>query len=265
MSGIPILDSRAFLEQDVEAVTLPGPWMVANCRETIHPDPAVQAFRTAVPVRWGDFDLEVFLLKRAEAKGVSFERFVASHLRRVFDRMGDTAAEDAPQRFNFRGERYARDLARMLKAEQASTYPHRSPVEVLWDIVYFGRLIWGLQDKRLKKPGAVPRLESDICISVSPQLTKAGINEVRMDAMEALYRLREVLDHVTRRSMGELMLADIDILAAICRRYGTFGAALLPGAFEPITGLCVLAWDGNAHRVFVQTYAHFYFFSMHTS
>ena len=107
----------------------------------------------------------------------------------------------------------------------------------------------------------IPRIFTD----VSPELTEAGIDELRQSALEGLQALPELRDGLSRSAMGELINEDVDALAALCHRYGTFGAAALPGAFDAITGLCVKAQTGNEQEVFVETDEHFYFFSLFTS
>jgi hypothetical protein len=65
--------------------------------------------------------------------------------------------------------------------------------------------------------------------------------------------------------MAKLITGDVQALAAICQQHGTFGAAALTGAFDPITGICLKAQTGNEHEAFIETDEHFYFFSLFTS
>jgi hypothetical protein len=283
MSGLRVLDGKAFLNQDFEAVKLPARWMVGSCGGLLHPDPAVQAFRTAVPIYCGDFELSVSCMKRADARGVSFERFIASHLRRLLQSGGTEVPEDAPQRFHFRDEHSTQELAGMPEAKRATSYAEslsrRAPVDVLWEAANFGCLMWDWQRKSLEKLGPVPGLTRGvyapavdgsefiprIFTDTSPELTEAGIGELRRSAREGLRALPELRKGLSRSAMGKLINGDIDALAKLCRRYGTFGTAALPGAFDAITGLCLKARTGNEHEVFVETDAHFYFFSLFTS
>ena len=60
MSGLNVLDGKAFLDKDFEAVELPARWMSGSCGGLLHKDPDVKAFRKAVPIYCGDFELSVF-------------------------------------------------------------------------------------------------------------------------------------------------------------------------------------------------------------
>ena len=155
MSGLRVLDGKAFMDQDFEAVKLPARWMAGTCGGLLHQDPAVRVFRKAVPIYCGDFELSVSCMKRADAREVSFERFIANHLRRLLKLGGAEPPEDAPQRFGFRDEHSARELAGMPEAEQATSYAgslsRRAPAEVLWEAANFGCLMWDWQRKSLEK------------------------------------------------------------------------------------------------------------------
>ncbi|MXM68704.1 hypothetical protein GR925_36170 [Streptomyces sp. HUCO-GS316] len=94
MSEPHVLDGKALMNKDFEAVTLPAPWMSGSCSGFIHKDPEVQAFRKAVPIYCGDFDLSVTCLKRKNAREVSFERFIASHLRQRMHLYGGAEPKD---------------------------------------------------------------------------------------------------------------------------------------------------------------------------
>lgn len=68
-----------------------------------------------------------------------------------------------------------------------------------------------------------------------------------------------------RAEMEELIFNDVGALSALCSRHGTFGEAVLPGAFEPITGIFLKVLDGNERQAFLETGSHYCFISMLTS
>jgi hypothetical protein len=166
MSGLQVLDGKWFMDKEFEAVPLPDRWMSGSCGGLRHKDPEVQAFRTTVPIYCGDFELSVSCLRRKDARDVSFERFIASHLRWKFHLGGAAVPEDAPRRFHFRQEHSSQALAKMPAAEEAASYveslPHRAPVDVLWDAANFGCLLWDWQRKSLAQLGPVPGLNRGV-------------------------------------------------------------------------------------------------------
>lgn len=283
MSEPRVLEGKAFLDKDFEAVKLPAWWMSGNCRAFSHVDPDVRAFRKAVPIYCGDFDLLVSCLKRKDSRDVSFERFIASHLRQRLHMRGGEVPEDAPRRFHFREAHHAEELARMPDAEQASSYvaslPQRAPVDALWECSNFGCLLWDWQQKSLERLGRVPGLGRGvyapavdgseflprIFADAVPGLTDADTDEIREDALAGLEAMPELRGGLPRTEMARLITEDVHALAQLCRKHGTLGAAVLPGAFDPITGLCLKAMTGNEREVFLETDEHFYFVSVFTS
>lgn len=160
-----------------------------------------------------------------------------------------------------------------------ASLPHRAPVDVLWDAANFGGLVWDWQRRSLEQLGAVPGLNRGvyapavdgpkfiprIFVDVPPALTKSDTDDTRKSALEGLEALPELRHGLPRSAMARLITEDVHTLAAICQKHGTFGAAALPGAFDPITGICLKAQTGNEHETFIATDEHFYFFSLFTS
>lgn len=283
MSEPRVLEGKAFLDKDFEAVKLPAYWMSGNCGGVAHADPDVQAFRKAVPIYCGDFDLQVSCLKRKDARDVSFERFIASHLYQRLHLSGGAVPEGAPLRFHFREAHHAAELARMPEADQATSYFQSlhlgAPVDALWGCSNFGCLLWDWQRKSLERLGPVPGLSRNvyapavdgsqflprIFADAFPDLTAADTDEIREDALGGLEAMPELRGGLPRGEMARLITEDVHALAELCRKHETFGAAVLPGAFNPITGLCLKAMTGNEREVFIETDEHFYFVSVFTS
>lgn len=283
MSGLRALDGKAFLGQDFDAVKLPTKYMSGSCSGLLHPNPELQSFRKTVSIYCGDFELTVSCLNRKEAREISFEHFIANFLRQRLHLGGAPVPDDAPQRFHFREERHAQELASMPSAEDATSYveslPHRAPIDVLWEFSNFGCLLWDWQKRSLQQLGSVPGLTRSvyapavdgssfiprIFVDVPPELKKEDTDAVLQEALEGLKELPELRGGLSRADMSKLITTDVHALAEICQKHGTFGTAVLPGAFDPITGFLLKAQTGNEHEAFIETEEHLYFLSLFTS
>ncbi|MGW6984430.1 hypothetical protein ACWGE1_34115 [Streptomyces sp. NPDC054932] len=282
-----MLDGKAFMNKDFEAVTLPAPWrMYSDCESFIHADPEVQAFRTAAPVRGrGDYELGVSCMKREDAPEVGFEQFIANHLRESLHWYGRAEPKDAPKQFHFRERHHAQRLAAMPTAEQAASYAkslpyYRAPVEVLWHFSNFGDLRWGRAEKSVQLPDR-PASKADgadalavdgsmllptIYADVEPDLMHQDIDAIREDQLKWLNHLPQMRrGSLLRHAAAEVIDKELQPLSALCRKHGTFGEAVLPGAFDPITGLFLKAYDGNFQEALIETEIHFYSISLATS
>ncbi|MEU4359244.1 hypothetical protein [Streptomyces virginiae] len=284
MSAIHVLDAEAFMDKDFEAVTLPAPWMSGSCRSFIHKDPEVQAFRNAAPVQApGDYEFEVICMERKNARDVSFELFIANCLRESLYWYVDP--KNAPKRFHFRERHHVARLAAMLTAEQAASYVkslpyYRAPVEVLWDFSNFGDLRWDRVERSVQLPGRpVPRTDGadapavdgsmllpTIYTNVEPDLMHQDIEAIREKQLDRLNRIPQIRrGSLLRHAMAEEIDEELQPLSALCRKHGTFGEAVLPGAFDPITGFFLKAYDGNFSGALIETEIHFYSISLATS
>lgn len=270
-----MLDGTAFMNKDFEAVALPAPWrMYSDCGSFIHTDPEVQAFRNTAPVRGrGDYELSVSCIKREDALDVTFEQFIANYLRNSLHWFGRAEPEDAPKQFHFREWHHAQRLAAMPTAEQAASYVkslpyYRAPVEVLWDFSNFGDLRWD----RAEPDGADARaadgskLLPTIYADVQPDLMHQDIDAIREDQLNFLSDLPQLRrGSLLRHAAAQAIDRELQPLSALCRKHGTFGEAVLPGAFDPITGLFLKAHDGNFEHALIETETHFYSISLATS
>ncbi|MER6446419.1 hypothetical protein DEJ51_03175 [Streptomyces venezuelae] len=276
MSEIRVLGSRALRDKDFEHVTLPEPWMSASGREFVHQDPDVEAFRRTVPIYCGDFDLTVTCLERKNARDVGFERFVANCLRDQLHGHGGADPEDASTRFHFRAAYDLQQLAGMVVEEEAAAYvaslPYGAPIEVLWDFSNFGCLRWDwletsvrLQGRPVPGTGGVhaPAVDGSeflprIFSHAEPDVMHQDVHAIREHALGQLKYLPDLREGLPRDAMAKLINEDILALSALCHRHGTFGEAVLPGAFDPITGFFLKARDGNSRQAFIETGEYFY-------
>lgn len=287
MSAFHVLDGKAFTNRAFEAVTLPTPWqMYSNWGGFIHPDPEVQVFRNTAPVRGpGDYDLHVSCLKREDIPDVSFEHFIAHHLRRWLHWNYREEPKNAPKRFHFREWHHEGRLTVMPAAAQAATYVkslpyYRAPVEVLWDFSNFGDLRWDRTERSVQLPGRpAPRTDGadapavddsmllpTIYADVEPDLMHQDIESIREKQLDRLNHIPQMRrGSLLRHAMAEEIDEGLQPLSALCRKHGTFGEAVLPGAFDSITGFFFKAYDGNFKQAFIETEMHFYSISLATS
>ncbi|MFD7924902.1 hypothetical protein [Streptomyces sp. NPDC059742] len=287
MSVPRVLDGKAFMNKDFEAVTLPAPWrMYSDWTSFIHPDPEVQALRNAAPVRGhGDYELHVECLKREDAPDASFEHFIANRLRESLNANYRAEPKDASKQFHFRAWYHAQRLAAMPVAEQAASYVkslpyYRAPVEMLWGLSNFGDLRWdGVETSDQLPDHAAPRTDGadapaedgsmllpTIYADVEPDLMHqdiAAIREKQLDRLNHIPQMRR--GSLLRHAMAEEIDKELQPLSALCRKHGTFGEAVLPGAFDPITGFFLKAYDGNFEGALIETEIHFYDISLATS
>ncbi|MFD7916318.1 hypothetical protein ACFV30_37365 [Streptomyces sp. NPDC059752] len=287
MSAFHVLEGKAFTNRDFEAVTLPTPWqMYSNWKSCIHADPEVQAFRTTAPVRGpGDYDLHVSCLKREDIPDVGFEHFIAHDLREWLDPTYRQDPKNAPKQFHFR-ERYPEGrLEVMPTAEEAASYVeslpyYRAPVEVLWDFSNFGELQWDRVERSVQLPGRpgprtddadAPAVDGSMLLptiyaNVGPDLMQQDIEAIRERQLDRLNHIPQMRrGSLLRHAMAEEIDEELQPLSALCRKHGTFGEAVLPGAFDSITGFFLKAYDGNFKEAFIETEMYFYCISLATS
>jgi hypothetical protein len=108
----------------------------------------------------------------------------------------------------------------------------------------------------------IPAIYADVEPDVMQQDIEA-IREDQLDRLNHLPRMRR--GSLLRHAMAEAIDKELEPLSALCRKHGTFGEAILPGAFNPITGFFIRAYDGNFQEAFIETETHFYSISLATS
>ncbi|WP_181382889.1 hypothetical protein [Streptomyces sp. CG 926] len=278
-----MLDGKAFMNKDFQGMTLPTPLMFGDCVSFTHQDTEVQAFRNLVPIKArGDFEFSVTCLNRTNAQGADFERFVATNLHQRLHRRAEP--KDASKRFHFREWYDTRRLEEIPPAEQAVSYVaslpyYRAPVEVLWDFTNFGVLRWDrLKESAQRQGHPAPARDGvhapttdgfmflpNIYAEVRPDLMPQDIEGIREDALKMLKHLPKMRSGLLRHAMAEAIDKEIQPLAALCSKHGTFGEAVLPGAFHPIMGIFLRSHDGNSQEAFIETEEHFYTISLVTS
>ncbi|MFD7781953.1 hypothetical protein ACFV4Q_02400 [Streptomyces nojiriensis] len=287
MSAYRVLDGKAFTNRDFEAVPLPTSCqMYSRWSNFIHTDPEVQAFRTTAPVRGpGDYNLHVSCLKREDIPDVTFEHFIAHDLREWLDPTYRQDPKNAPKQFHFREWYHEGRLEVMPRAEEAASYVeslpyYRAPVEVLWNFSNFGELQWDRVERSVQLPGRpgprtddaeAPAVDGSMLLpaiyaNVGPDLMQQDIEAIRERQLDQLNHLPQMRrGSLLRHAMAEAIDKELQPLSALCRKHGTFGEAVLPGAFNPITGFFLRAYDGNFMAACIETEIHFYSISLDTS
>jgi len=287
MDSLYVLSARDVLDREHAVFELPELLMKGDNFRFVHQAPEVQAFRSSVEIYCGEFDLSVSCVPRPHAPGLDFTQFVANELRRrsLVRGSGSEPALSAEGRFQFQGVRHRWQLSKGPPREETVAFvdslPHRAPVDVLWDFANFGCLLWDWKRKTLELLGKEERPVWDegvyarstmggrflprIFVNVPPDLTESGTLDVLQRAMDGLAALPDIRKGLPRSEMEELIFNDVGALAALCTKHGTFGDAVLPGAFEPITGILLKVLDGNEREAFLETGSHYFFISLLTS
>jgi hypothetical protein len=287
MDMLHVLSARDLLDGDHAVLELPEPLMWGVCPNFAHQDPEVQALRNSARIYCGDYELYAACMERQRAPDADFTRFVANELRRRLARRshGTEPALSSEGRFQFLTRWQTWQLSKVPPREEAVSFvdslPHRAPVDVLWDFADFGCLLWDWKRKTLELLGEVGRpgwgedvyaraavggrFLPRIFVDVPSDLTQNGTLDVLQRAMDGLAALPDLRKGLPRAEMEEVIFNDIDILATLCRKHGTFGDAVLPGAFEPITGILLKVLDGNEREAFLETASHYFFISLLTS
>jgi hypothetical protein len=287
MDGLHVLSPQVVLDGEHAVLELPELLMEGECDHFVHQDPEVQAFRSSVQIYCGDFELRVSCMPRQHAPDVDFTRFVANELRRRMIRQsrGSEPKLSAEGRFKFEDRWHRWQLAKVPPLEETLSFvaslPHRAPIDVLWDFANFGCLLWDWKKKTLELLGNEGRENWNedvyaratmggrflprIFVRVPPDLNEGGTLDVLQRAMDGLAGLPEIRKGLPRSDMEEVIFNDVHTLAALCLKHGTFGEAVLPGAFEPLTGILVKVLDGNERQAFLETGSHYYFVSLLTS
>jgi hypothetical protein len=287
MDRLHVLSGKDLLDGDHAVAELPEPLMWGENRYFVHQDPEVQAFRSSVRIYCGEYDFLVACMERRLAPDVDFTRFVANELRRRLLRRsrGSEPALSSEGRFQFQTVWHRWQLSKIPPLEETVSFvdslPHRAPADVLWDFANFGCLLWDWKEKTLELLGEEgrPNWNEDvyaraavggrflprIFVNAPPELTESGTLDVLQRAMDGLAALPDIRKGLPRSEMEELIFNDVHALAALCSKHGTFGAAVLPGAFEPITGILLKVLDGNEREAFLETEGHYSYISLFTS
>ena len=287
MDRLRVLSARDLLVGDHAFLEMPGPLMEGDNFRFEHREPEVQALRSSVQIYCGEYDFTVSCMPREHAPDADFTRVIANELRRRYlaSNHGSELALSAEGRFQLQDHWHRWLLSKAPSPQEAvalvASLPHRAPVDVLWDFANFGCLMWDWKQKTLELLGKEDRPGWDedvyaratvggrflprIFVNVPPDLNESGMLDVLQRALDGLAALPDIRQGLPRAEMEELIFNDVGALSALCSRHGTFGEAVLPGAFEPITGILLKALDGNERQAFLETERHYFFISMLTS
>jgi hypothetical protein len=268
---------RDLFDASFQRVDLGPSYMYGECGALFfHANSAVQALRQAIPIYNGDWSIVVRCVLR-ERFPDDFRTFIANCIAsrgvamvgqgNIF-RLDETNLRMLPP-----PEHEVQDFFRDLDSQS-------SPVDLMWTTTVFGVFLWDwnkltIREELEKNPARFGEIYGTdlagneflprVFLDVAPQTTSREVPELCKIALAALAELPDLAGGLPRSSVQTLIQRDMANLGDICTHAGTFGAAVLPGAQEPLLNAIPRAHNGNAKEVFAETSNYFYQFKCDTS